>query len=130
MIKHDQVKKLLTLAAVGEAVTGLALLVYPPIVVRLLFGAEMAGAGIVMSRIAGISLIAVGVGCWPGHDADSNVTRALRTMLSYSLLATLYLGYLGITGEWVGKLLWPAVVVHAVLTMLLIRAWLKDRQAR
>ena len=123
-------KKLLTLAALGEAVTGLALLVYPPIVVRLLFGAEIAGAGIVMSRIAGISLIALGVGCWPGHDADSSVTRALRAMLSYSLLATLYLGYLGINGEWVGKLLWPAVVIHAGVTILFARAWLTERQNR
>ena len=123
-------KKLLTLAAAGEAATGLALLVYPPIVVRLLFGAEIAGAGIVMSRIAGISLIALGVGCWPGYDVDSSITRALRAMLSYSLLATLYLGYLGINGEWVGKLLWLAVVIHATITIPFTCAWLKDRQAR
>jgi|SRR5262245_8827555 len=123
-------KKLPALAAVGEAATGLVLLVYPPIVVWLLFGTEIAGAGIVISRFTGISLIALGVGCWPGHDVDSSAPCALRAMLSYSLLATLYLGYLGVNGEWVGKLLWPAVVVHAVLTMLLIRAWLKDRQAR
>ena len=46
-------KNLLAVAAVGEAITGLVLLVYPPIVVRLLFGAEIAGAGVVMSRILG-----------------------------------------------------------------------------
>jgi len=39
------------------------LLVYPPIVVWLVFGAEIAGAGILMSRIAGITLIALGLGC-------------------------------------------------------------------
>jgi len=54
-------KKLLAIAAVGEAGTGFVLLVYPPIVVRLLFAAEIAGAGVVMSRIAGISLIALGI---------------------------------------------------------------------
>ena len=58
-------KKILALASTGEAAMGLVLLVYPPIVVRLLFGADIAGAGIVMSRIAGIALIALGVGCWP-----------------------------------------------------------------
>jgi len=51
------VKKLLAAAAAGETATGLVLLVYPPIVVQLLFGAEISGAGIVMSRIAGITLI-------------------------------------------------------------------------
>ena len=121
---------LLAVAAAGEAATGLALLVYPPIVVWLLCGAESAGAGMVMSRIAGISLIALGVGCWPSRDAGRSATNALRAMLSYSLLATLYLGYLGVGGEWVGKLLWPAVVIHAVVTILFARAWLKDRQAR
>jgi len=75
-------KKLPALAAVGEAATGLVLLVYPPIVVWLLFGTEIAGAGIVISRFAGISLIALGVACWPGHDADRNSSGALRAMLS------------------------------------------------
>jgi hypothetical protein len=117
------VKILLPIAAAGEAVTGLVLLVYPPIVIRLLFGAEIIGAGVVMSRIAGISLIALGLACWPGRDTGSNTAQALGGMLSYSLLATLYLVYLGVDGEWVGKLLWPAVVVHALVTILFARAW-------
>lgn len=122
-------KKVLAAAAVGETATGLVLLVYPPIVVRLLFGAEIAGAGVVMSRIAGISLIALGLACWSGGDTESSTNGALRGMLSYSLLATLYVGYLGIGGEWLGWLLWPAVVVHAVVTILFARAWFKCRGA-
>ena len=50
-------------------------------------------------------------------------------MLTYSALATLYLAYLGIRGEWVGTLLWPAVAAHAVLTILLARAWCKAQKA-
>ncbi len=114
--------RLLALAAVGEAATGLLLLVYPPIVARLLIGAEIAGAGVVMSRIAGLSLIALGLVCLPGGDPAGDA-RALRGMLCYSLLATVYLVYLGFGGEWVGILLWPAGVVHAVLTILLGRLW-------
>jgi hypothetical protein len=76
-------KKLLAIAAVGEAGTGLVLLVYPPIVVRLLFAAEIAGAGVVMSRIAGISLIALGIACWPGRGAN----WALCGMLTYAYLS-------------------------------------------
>jgi hypothetical protein len=110
----------LAIAAIGEAATGLILLVYPPIVVRLLFGAEIAGAGLVMSRIAGLALIALGIVCWPGRTA-------LCGMLTYSALATLYLAYLGLVGEFAGRLLWPAVVSHAVLTTLLARAWFQSR---
>ena len=111
-------KNLLAIAAVGEAATGLVVLVDPPIVVKLLFGAEIAGAGTVMSRIAGISLIALGLACWPGAKAP-----AICGMLTYSTLATLYLAGLAIVGEWSGTLLWPAVVVHVILTALFARAW-------
>lgn len=121
-------KKLLALAAAGEAAFGLVLLVYPPIVVRLLFDAEVAGAGMVMSRVAGIALIALGLACWPGHDVGRSLSRALLAMLCYSLLATLYLAYLGIGGEPVGSLLWPATVIHALLTLLLAGAWLNEHR--
>jgi hypothetical protein len=52
-------------------------------------------------------------------------------MLTYSGLVTLFLAYVGIRGDWVGPLLWPAVVLHAVLTFLLAGAWRKaHREAR
>ncbi len=111
-------KKLLILAAVSEALTGLILLGYPPIAIRLLFDSEIAGAGVMMSRIAGIALIALGVACWPNH----NTLRAFFAMLTFSLLAMLYLVYVGINGG-MGILLWPAVAVHAGLSVLLVRAW-------
>jgi hypothetical protein len=116
--------KLLALTAVGEAVLGLVLLVHPPVVVRLLFGAEIPGAGMVMGRITGISLIALGVACWPG----SGTARAVWGMLTYSALVTLYLAYLGIEGTWSGVLLWPTVALHGILTLLLVRSWHKERQ--
>jgi hypothetical protein len=112
-------KKLLTLAAVAEAATGLALLVVPALVGRLLLGTELAGVSIPVARVAGIALIALGIACLPG--------LALLGMLTYGTLVMAYLAYVGIGGEWVGPLLWPAVVVHAVLTLLLARAWLNAR---
>ena len=117
-------KKLLILAAVSEALTGVVLLVYPPIVIRLLFDAQISGAGVMVSRIAGMSLIALGLACWP----DGNTLRAFFGMLTYSLLATLYLVYVGVKGE-VGILLWPAVAAHAGLSVLLVRAWRKEGPA-
>jgi len=61
-------KNALALAAAAEAGTGLLLLLWPAIVVRMLFGAEIDGAGVIMSRLAGIALIGLGVACWPGSD--------------------------------------------------------------
>jgi hypothetical protein len=115
-------KKLLIFAAVSEAATGPVLLWYPPIVISLLFGAEITGAGIVMSRLAGISLIALGIACWPSNMSR----RALYGMLTFSTLAMMYLAYIGVIGG-VGILLWPAVAVHAGLSILLVRAWWKEK---
>ena len=108
----------------GEAVLGLVLLVHPPVVVRVLFGTEISGAGMVMSRVTGISLIALGVACRPG----SSTARVPWGILTYSALVKLYLAYLGIEGMWSGILLWPTVALHGVLTLLLVRSWHKERQ--
>ncbi len=107
-------KRLLVLAAVGEAATGLALLIVPSLVGRLLLGEELTGIAIPVARVAGIALIALGVACWPGTP--------LAGMLTYSVAITLYLAYLGFTGGSTGILLWPAVVLHVILTVLLARA--------
>jgi hypothetical protein len=112
--------RLLAVAAAGEALTGLALLIVPSLVGRLLLGAELTGGSVPVARVLGIALIALGVACWPG-------STALCGMLTYGTLVTVYLAYLGIRGEWVGFLLWPAVVLHGVLTLLLARAWRKAR---
>ena len=109
-------KKLLLLTGVAEAATGVALMVAPVLVGRLLLGAELAGVSVVVARVAGIALLALGVGCWPGP--------ASLGMLTYNALATVYFAYLALGGEWVGPLLWPAVGLHAVFTILLGRAWL------
>ena len=112
-------KRVLIFAAVGEAGTGLALVIVPSLVGRLLLGEELSGIAIPVARVAGISLIGLGVACWPGTP--------LAGMLTYSAAVTLYLAYLGFAGGLTGILLWPAVALHAVLTFLLARAWLKDR---
>ncbi|HYT19672.1 MAG TPA: hypothetical protein VEW05_05500 [Candidatus Polarisedimenticolia bacterium] len=114
-------RKLLALAAVLEVATGMALLIVPSLVGRLLFGAEFTGVANPAARVTGIALIALGVGCWPG-------STALCGMLTYGALATLYLAYLGVIGEWVGPLLWPAVVLHVILTVLLAGAWFQSRK--
>ena len=117
-------KWVLNFAAVGEAGTGLALLIVPSLVGRLLLGGELTGVAIPVARITGIALVALAVACFSAGEAG----HGLSGMLTYSLLATLYLVYLGINGEWVGSLLWPAAAIHAALTFLLGIAWLKTRQ--
>ena len=115
----------LVVASAGEAGTGLALLMAPALVVRLLFGSEVAGVGAVAARFAGIALVGLGVACWPARGGEG----ARRGMLAYGLLATAYLGYLGVSGATAGPLLWPAVALHVALCLWLARGPADDRRA-
>jgi hypothetical protein len=118
-VEDAGLRRLLALAALGEALTGALLLAAPALVARVLLGTEVSGAGVAVARVLGIALVALGVGCWPGPAA--------RGMLVYGGLVTAYLAYLGIRGEWAGPLLWPAVALHALLTAALARASKRTR---
>jgi hypothetical protein len=114
--------RVLVLAAIGEAATGVALLMVPSLVGRLLLGEELTGIAIPVARVAGIALIALGVACWPGPPRVG--------MLIYSAAVTLYLAYVGSAGGWTGTLLWPAVVLHVILTALLARASINGKETK
>ena len=73
-------KRVLVLAAVSEAATGVALLIVPSLVGQLLFGEELTGIAMTVARVTGIALIALGVACWPGTP--------LVGMLTYSATVT------------------------------------------
>jgi hypothetical protein len=120
--------RLLALAAAIEAGTGVALMVDPPLVTQLLLGAEISGAAIAVGRVGGVGLLALGLACWPSSDAGDAV-RPRRALLTFNVLVTLYLLFLGIRGEWVGRFFWPAAVLHAGLTVFLARAWFAARKA-
>lgn len=106
-------KKVLVVAAVAEIATGLALLLVPSLVGRLLLGAELTGMAVTVAGVTGIALVALGVACWPGTP--------LVGMLTYSTAVTLYLAYAGLWGGAAGVLLWPVVILHLVMTVLLAR---------
>jgi hypothetical protein len=110
---------MMRVAAAGETATGLALILFPDMVVRYLFGTETAGAGLAVARIAGMALMALGIACWPDDNTGHRARRSRIAMLVYSVLTMVYLGMLAIDGELRGPLLWPAVVVHLVVTVRL-----------
>jgi hypothetical protein len=115
----DSTKRLLILAAVGELATGAALLTVPSRVAQLLLGGELTGLATTVARVAGIALISLGLSCWPATP--------LVGMLTYSGAVTLYLAGVGLAGAAGGVLLWPVVVLHAILTVLLARSAARAR---
>ncbi len=113
---------MLILTAVAEIATGMAMLIVPSLVGRLLFGEDLAGIAIPVARVAGIALISLGVACWPGPP--------LVGMLIYNAAVMVYLAYVGFAGGFTGMLLWPAVILHAILTVLLTRVSTSVRETK
>jgi hypothetical protein len=111
--RNDAMKVALLFAAVFEAAFAAALLIVPSLVGLLLFGVQLTGMAIIVARMAGIALIGLAVACWSGTP--------LLGMLTYNATVMLYLAFVGIAGGFSGILLWPAVVVHAIMTALLAR---------
>jgi len=112
-------KRFLTLTAIIETATGLALIALPAIVVRLLLGAEISGASIPLGRVAGAALLALGVACWLARDdRQSRTARGLVVaMLIYNIVVTAVLAFAGIGLGLRGVALWPAVVLHAAMAV-------------
>jgi len=114
---------ILAFAALVEILTGLALLIDARLVIAWLAGVLIADAGTLLGPFLGIALLALGLACWPERRQADSVTPAFRAMLMYSVMIALYLAYLGIGWQWAGPLLWPAVVLHAVVALLLLWTW-------
>jgi|SRR5215469_13432222 hypothetical protein len=107
-------RKLLILASVGEIAFGLLLLAVPVPAARWLLAVEISGRAISVGRVAGACLIALGIGCWPRGESR----RRLYIMMAYSALAACGLVVIGLWWS-AGVLLWPAVVVHGAIALLL-----------
>jgi hypothetical protein len=114
--------RLLAFATIVEVGTGLALIVDPALVIRLLLGTNDFGQLLPVAQCFGVALLALGLACWPSAAAGNGLP-ALRGMLTYNLLIALFLAYIGVVERVGGLLLWPAVGVHAIVALLLARSW-------
>ena len=124
-------KLLLKLTALIEAATGLGLVAVPAVVVRLLLGGELLGAGIPLGRVAGVALLALGIACWlASFDPQSCAARGMvSAMAIYNLGVAFILGVAGVQSQPVGVALWPAVILHAVMTVWCVACLLSKTNA-
>jgi len=113
-------KPLLKLTGIIETATGLGLMAVPSVVVRLLLGSPLdTYAAVMLGRVAGAALLALGVACWLARDdTQSRAARGLVVaMLMYNIPATAVLAFAGIGLGLQGVMLWPAVVLHAAMAV-------------
>ena len=113
-------KTLLLTKSVVETLTGLALALFPSLLISLLLGSRLdAPAGIVVARMAGSALLAMGIACWLARDNSESRAAAglIIALLFYDAAAIVVFlcARLG-SGLW-GIALWPAVVLHSGLAV-------------
>lgn len=107
-------------SALLGAATGIALMVAPAPPVKLLVGAALdTTGGLIVARVAGAALLALGFGCLLARsDARSQAARGLvAAMLFYNLAALAVLIYAGLGLKLSGVGLWPAVLLHLTLAV-------------
>ena len=111
-------KTLLSVTGVLELGAGLALLICPSVFVALLVGGTLeTAAAWVVARVGAAALLALGVACWAArNDSRNDAARGVvHAMVLYNLGVALALGAAGFQALGVGVLLWPTVILHAVM---------------
>ena len=113
-------KQLLSVTGAAETATGLVLAVASSLLVELLLGAVPGtAAGITVSRVAGVAILALGVACWLARqDAAGRAARGLiAAMLVYNAAVAAILVLVWTNQGLSGVALWPVVLAHAVLVV-------------
>ncbi len=120
--------RILKLSSAIEAVSGIALITTPLIVVNLIFGVRLPDGGAALGRLLGLALLCLGLACWP--DSRGTESPSVRALFLFDLLGGLYLAYIGAATALVGYLLWPACVIHLLFAVPLARYIRRDQPAK
>jgi quinol-cytochrome oxidoreductase complex cytochrome b subunit len=119
------IKTLLIVTAIFEILTGLALLASPSRAGVSLTRAPLdSAAGVIVARVAGAALLAIGVACWLARDVGhSPAGRALiGGLLTYNVIAAAVLGFAGMASAANGPAVWPGAAAHLFLAVFCIAA--------
>ncbi len=108
-------KLLLTVTALVEAATGLALALAPSLVVSILLGTALSDpTAILIGRLAGAALITIAIACWLSRS-DTQSSVMVKAILVYNVFSIVLLVYAGLVAGISGPGLWPAVLLHLIL---------------
>lgn len=119
-------RALLILTALLEAATGLCLLAVPSLLDLVLLGGRLeAPASVIVARIAGGALLALGVACWfASSDIRSRAAfGVVAAMLVYNVTVAALLVYADVAKGAAGIALWPAVIAHTALAVWCARTY-------
>jgi hypothetical protein len=113
-------KLLLFITAFGEGAVGLCFVFLPAVPLDFLLGLDHATVDtLFVGRLVGAALLAIGIACWIARtDALTPAQLGLLTgILIYHVVVAMLLAFAGAVLKMIGVLLWPAVVLHAILAV-------------
>jgi hypothetical protein len=124
--------KLLIATAIIEIGVGIPLLVTPSLVAQLLLGTPLSSpAALLVARIAGAALLAIGVSCWLERRAPIvPVTGLVSGLLVYNAAVFALLLYATLADGLSGMGIWPACALHAAMAVWCVRVIRAGRRAR
>ena len=110
-------------AACLEIVVGAIFLAAPDLPCRLLFAVAPEGVAIPLARFAGVALLGLGIACLPSKLAGSS-RGAVLGLLAFNVGATVFFAWVAVATGFRGLLLWPVVILHAVIAIALVPQFL------
>jgi len=113
-------------AAWLEIVVGAIFVVVPDIPCEVVFGARLDSISRLLARWVGVSLFALGIACLPSKSVESQRTAVLGLFLFNAAVASLFV-WAGAIAAVHGFLLWPVVILHAVIAVALLPQLLSTR---
>jgi hypothetical protein len=125
-------RSLLVIASLLECPAGLALIAMPAYAISFLLGVTPHEDGIVIGRVAGVALFALGVVCWRARsDAGGPaLVGTLSAITLYNAGAGLILAGLVATGKTGGLVLLLAAVVHLGLALAFAYSMLRSSSSK
>jgi len=112
--------KLFMATTLLEVGAGLCMVVFPTLTIWLLLGVrEPSPEALIVGRVGGAGLVAIGVACWLARDDRSSQSQhgLLWGILIYNIGTCAVLVFAGLMLRMDGVSLWPVVVLHAIMTI-------------
>jgi hypothetical protein len=121
---------LLTISGSLEILAGLTALISPATVVSLLLGSPLDSIGVVLARLFGAGVFALGLACLKArHDVASPAGLAVSIgITAYNVLAAVVLLWTAASSGLGGLLLWGAGIAHAALGLLFVSALMAEER--
>jgi hypothetical protein len=124
MVREDKIKKMMQkyivpAAAWLEIGVGIILVAGPGVPCTLLFGSKPDSIGAPLARWVGVALFALGIACLPSKETELQL-RPVLGLLVFNLGIAVLLAWVGAVATMHGFLLWPGVILHALISVTLL----------